>query len=227
MVRARGELRRATRWALVVCACVSPVLAGADEASERSEKLAAGEIFVEGVPVTGSDEPEVILTGVIDAPPEVVWELLEDCNHYKDTMPRIVQSRELVRTATTRTCRTVLDAPWPLDDLEAVAESDIDVKPGRWVRRWHLARGDFVKYSGSWTLVPFGTDGKRTLAVQRSHTIMKTEVPGFIRDIAVQSGMPDVIRSLREHAAKLLARRPRPAEPELARGDASPAPVAQ
>jgi len=217
------------RFVAALVSCVASAAAAETPVvmdKEREAKLSAGEIFVEGEPVVGSDEPEVILTGVIDAPPSVVWDLLEDCDSYKRTMPRIVQSRELVRTATTRTCRTVLDAPWPLSDLVAVAESTIDLTPGRWSRRWTLVRGDFVKYSGSWTLVPFGPDGTRTLAIQRSHTIMKTEVPGFIRDIAVKSGMPDVIRSLRTHAANRKSVET-PPEKGLARGAGGTEPAPQ
>ncbi len=193
------------RWSPLLLALTATV-AFAD--IDRNDRLRRGDILLEAVPVPGSDEPEVVLAGVIDAPPEVVWAILEDCDNYKRTMPRIVESQELSRTETHRVCRTLLDSPWPMEDLEAVAEAEIEVVPGRWTRRWWLVRGSFTKYSGSWTLTPFGADGKRTLAVQRSHTVMTAQVPGWIRDIAVQNGMPDVIRSLRTHARLMLAKSP-------------------
>lgn len=51
-------------------------------------KLAAGEIIVSSHTEPGSSVLQAKMTAVIKAPPEVVWQIITDINHYQDFMPQ-------------------------------------------------------------------------------------------------------------------------------------------
>jgi hypothetical protein len=62
-------------------------------AADLHSRLAAGEIisFSENVP--GSTAKRGGVKGVVNAPPEKVWPVISDVNHFKDFMPRTLKSR--------------------------------------------------------------------------------------------------------------------------------------
>jgi hypothetical protein len=62
-------------------------------AGEVPSRLAAGEIisFSENLPGSNAKRGEV--RGVVDAPPEMVWQVISDVNHFEEFMPRILNSQ--------------------------------------------------------------------------------------------------------------------------------------
>jgi ribosome-associated toxin RatA of RatAB toxin-antitoxin module len=73
-------------WGLAPCSVL-----GADFC-----RLAAGEIVTYAVDVPGSGAKRGEATGVVDAPPEKVWQVVTDANNFPEFLPRIIKSR-LVR----------------------------------------------------------------------------------------------------------------------------------
>ena len=63
-----------------------PSHAGAED--EVNRKLAAGEIMVSTHEVPGKSLQNAEMVGVIDAPPEIVWQVINDVNNFKNFMPR-------------------------------------------------------------------------------------------------------------------------------------------
>jgi ribosome-associated toxin RatA of RatAB toxin-antitoxin module len=63
-----------------------PAHAGAQD--EVNRKLAAGEIMVSTQEVPGKSVKSAEMMGVIDAPPEIVWQVINDVNNFKNFMPR-------------------------------------------------------------------------------------------------------------------------------------------
>ena len=63
-----------------------PSHAGAED--EVNRKLAAGEIMVSTQEVPGKSLQSAEMVGVIDAPPEIVWQVINDVNNFKNFMPR-------------------------------------------------------------------------------------------------------------------------------------------
>lgn len=55
---------------------------------EVNSKLAAGEIIVSAKGVPGKAIQCAEMMGVIDAPPEIVWRVINDVNNFKNFMPR-------------------------------------------------------------------------------------------------------------------------------------------
>ena len=182
-------------------------------ADERAERLAAGEIILETEEIPGSAVPRVTMTAVIEAPPAEVWPLIEDCAGYKHVMPRTSESELLSREGNVTRCRAVIDAPWPAKDLNGIVRAELVVGDGRWVRRWELESGDYVRNTGSWTLTAFGAEAGRTLAVYRLHAEPKSSVPGVVRDFAQKRALPGILESLREATAKRRAAAARASAP--------------
>lgn len=67
-----------------------PAYAGAQD--EVNSKLAAGEIIVSTQEVPGKSLISAEMLGVIDAPPEIVWRVINDVNNFKNFMPRMRNS---------------------------------------------------------------------------------------------------------------------------------------
>ena len=55
---------------------------------DLDHKLAAGEIIVSSKEVPGKSLKCAEMVGVVDAPPEIVWQVITDVNNFKNFMPR-------------------------------------------------------------------------------------------------------------------------------------------
>jgi len=183
-------------------ATVPAQLAKATADAERKKKLTSGEVLLDTFAVPGFETAAVVVQGVVDATPEVTWTVIESCTQYKNYMPRIIESDELSRVDGVIRCRTKLDSPWPVDDLVGTTLARHTVGEGRWLREWRMESGDYKYIVGSWTLVPFDGDPKRTLAIYFVHSEPKGGVPGPLREFAQRTALPDVIRSLRKEAER-------------------------
>lgn len=60
----------------------------ADNRNDLDKKLAAGEIIVSVKEMPGKSLKCAEMVGVVDAPPEIVWQVITDVNNYKKFMPR-------------------------------------------------------------------------------------------------------------------------------------------
>lgn len=175
----------------LLCALAAPAFA--DEA-----RLAKGDILVSTRAVPGSDMPEATVVAVIDAPPDRVWRIIDDCAAYKRTMPRIKASRLVERSGTRVVCEVTVEMPFPFSNLTSVSEGLHTVGPPKWARSWHMLRGDYHKNTGSWTLSAFDAAGTRTRAVYKLHVEPKVSIPNAILRKAQASTLPDVMERLRE-----------------------------
>lgn len=160
-------------------------------------RLSAGEVLIRSEDTGGA--PQVEARGLIAAPPERVWALIDDVSGYSRFMPRVKRSRELSRVGDVIEAESTIEMPFPLKNLSAVTRGVHTVVPGeRWVRAWQLLRGDYVRNEGSWTLVPFpGRDGA-TLVTYRLAVQLKVPLPGKIQQAAQQKTLPQVIEALRK-----------------------------
>jgi len=184
-------LQRATiRIVLLSCLCAVP--ARADDV-----RLAKGDILVSTRAVAGSDMPEASVQAVIDAPPDKVWRLIDECGRYKGRMPRITASRELERKGGRVVCEVTVEMPFPFSDLTAVSEAQHVVGPPRWSRTWKLVRGDYDKNAGSWVLSAFDEKGTRTRAVYKLHVEPHVTMPSALLKKAQSTALPGLMERLR------------------------------
>lgn len=183
-------------FALLVVGLSAPAVA-------QDARLDKGEIIVSTTPVSGSDIPKVVVKGVIEAPPEKVWRIVENCQNYHRTMPRVEKSEKVKVEGNEVTCRVEIDLPFPLSNLTATTLGIHTEKPDRYLRKWSLIEGDYKFNTGSWDLTWFKGDPNRTMVVYTVHAEPKNVVPDWMRERAQKSSMPGVIERLREEVAKL------------------------
>lgn len=182
---------------LVLTGAFAPARAETDGADDV-RRLEAGDVLIYTHETPGYSLPRVSMTGLIKAPPEKVWAIVENCARYKDTMPRTVASEMLFRKGNEMRCRVVLDMPFPLGDLTAESDVVLSVGPGGiYKRTWKLRAGDFRVNEGSWTLEPYagGTSTKLTYQVLSEPNV---PLPQFILDMALQRSLPQIVENLRK-----------------------------
>ena len=188
---------------LVVLAVLGLGVGVAEARAQGGDGLARGEISVSTQAVEGSDVREIVVRAVIDAPPEKVWEVVTDCDRFEQRMPNIESATEIKREGNRSWCDVEVDLPFPLSNLRAVSVATHSEQTGVWKRSWTLVRGDYEFNDGSWVLTPFENDWNRTLAVYRVHVKPNIAVPGWVRERAQKTSMPDLIRRVGEEAGKL------------------------
>lgn len=207
--------------ALVALACAATASAQSDAALDK------GHISVRAVKVSSSDErkreaPRVIVTAVVDSAPEKVWAVVSDCSKYTSRMNRVETARQLQvgpvkqiagGTRQDVVCYVEIGLPIPLSNLHACTKATHTIVTGKkWQRAWDLYPCDKVGLkqessyyfnTGSWTVEPFGTTGKRSKVTYTVHAEPTTSVPDWVRERAQKSSLPKMIERLRQEAAKI------------------------
>jgi hypothetical protein len=182
-----------------LCALFALVPAGA-LASDWDAALDRGEIMVYRESVRGEAETWVVMKAVIERSPLEVLRLIEDCDRYRVTMPRIRNARRDRKGAGWDICTVTVAMPFPYKDATATSRATSTIRDGgRTIRRdWRLLSGDYERNEGSWTLTPFGGDPRRTLAVYKAFAKPTAWVPGWIRRTAETRVLPETIERFRK-----------------------------
>jgi len=171
------------------------LLAADDDVLARLDK---GEVVVSSEEVKGSGIPRAIAEGVIEAPPEKVWSLIDDCANYSKTMVRIAASKLIERDGGTVVCEVTANLPFPLPNLTSRTMATHTVEPGvKYERAWTLIKGDYHQNSGRWLLTPFKGDPKRTRARYELHIDPKIHVPDAFIASGQKKTLPDLFEKLR------------------------------
>jgi len=211
--------------------------AGAPDDLHR--RLAAGEIIVTAKEDPGTSLIRAEMTGVIDASPEIVWQVIDDVNNFKYFMPRTLNSmavpaEKIPLILQRRPSRaeeveallgpipadpasyripggkysayhyTNLQFPWPCNNRWYIIKGLYDETSAaqhRYHSSWLLVIGNLRENSGEWILAPFGT--AKTKAIYRINTDPGGALPGFLVKQGTCSTMPQIIKAVRERAAKL------------------------
>jgi ribosome-associated toxin RatA of RatAB toxin-antitoxin module len=179
---------------------LAPCVAMADDTAD----LDRGKILVQSLPVAGSSEPEHVVRAVVDSPPSSVWKVVSDCNHYKERLPHIAAAAELSRAGNLVTCQVTIAMPFPTSNLTAITQAVHDARPDGMSRTWHLVSGDYEFNDGSWTIESY-RGGTASLVTYRVHVKPKSAIPGFIRNLAQEKALPDLMARVRVEAAKMTA----------------------
>jgi len=190
------------RFALIACGFVLAVGMRATSAAADDAELEGGKIVVTSVAVAGSPEPEHVVRAIVESPPASVWKVVSDCNHYKDRLPHVAASAELSRVGHTVTCQVTIAMPFPTSNLTAITEAVHDERPDGMSRTWKLVSGDYEFNDGSWTIASY-RGGAASLVTYRVHVKPKTAIPGFIRNMAQEKALPDLLARVRVEAARM------------------------
>ena len=164
---------------------------------------AKGEVEVKATPVAGSDSPRIVVRAVMDLPPKKIWQIVSDCAHYKDRMPRVAASELLKKVGNVHTCKVTIAMPFPLSNLTATTEATHEETDQGMTRRWKLVSGDYKVNEGSWEVKALNKEGTSSLVTYTVHAEPNTAIPAFIRESAQKKALPDMMERVRAEAGKL------------------------
>jgi ribosome-associated toxin RatA of RatAB toxin-antitoxin module len=187
-----------------LAALVVLMLAGAARPVAADPALPAkGEVEVKAFPVAGSDAPKIVVRAVMELPAKKIWQIVSDCAHYKDRLPRVAASELLKKAGNVHTCKVTIAMPFPLSNLTATTEAVHEESELGMTRRWKLVSGDYKVNEGSWEVKPLNKEGTSSLVTYTVHAEPNTAIPAFIRESAQKKALPDMIERVRAEAAKL------------------------
>ncbi|MCX6841979.1 MAG: hypothetical protein NTX53_06860 [candidate division WOR-3 bacterium] len=210
------------RCGLAALACL--LAAGSAVAATAEERLARGEIVVTRLPAAHKGVLGGQSRGVVAAPLDRVWAVLNRSCEFADYMPNFLESWLIDRAAMadvgerhswqrdqlevtmeeyrlvdwpgdTVLFYNVLDMPFPVSDRWYLLE--MTREPAEHLIRWSQLVGNLKSTDGSWQLVPW-LDTGHTLATYTTISEPGIELPGFILDIGLNQSLPGVIKALRK-----------------------------
>lgn len=159
---------------------------------------------------------EMKAQGMVDAPPERVFKVVRDFDHYAQTMPSTETSYVISREDNGKVAYVYMLIRPPLISrrdfiIRAVDESDSKNGEGYFKSTWKVVsdkgpppKPDIVRITindGYWLLEP-RDGGKKTLATYYLYTDPGGSVPKWIVNQANGTSVPDVFRAVRREAAK-------------------------
>lgn len=173
--------------------------------SAETKKLEAGETVIHEVTPTDNKGIGVQSFGLVDAPSAEVWPVLRDCQHFSLFMPRTKVS-SVLEEAGVPLCHVELRLPFPLANLWSDTRSIHREEPaGHFHRAWTLVRGTYRRNSGSWSIIPWGSEGKKSLVVYAIDSDPAVLIPDGILRSAQAGSLPEVFAAIRK---RVLAVRP-------------------
>lgn len=190
-------------YRVVVGLSLFPLLALTGAEAQATEcPLTVGEYRIKNKAMPGTGIPQITVMGVMEAPPDKVWRIIDDCNGYRRSMPRIIRSKELSRTGGRVICQTEVEMPFPFSNLHSESESMSTVAEGKWSRSFHQTRGDYAKNEGAWQLTPCGDGDQHTRVEYVVHAVIRTAVPDALVRSGMKSAMGDLYKKINQLAKR-------------------------
>ena len=174
----------------------------------ETKKLEAGETVVHDVKPTDNKGIGVQAFGLLDAPSTEVWPVLRDCAHFSKFMPRTKASLMKDEDGVSL-CHVELNLPFPLMNLWSDTKSVQREDPaGHYHRAWTLVRGTYRRNNGSWSVLPWGADAKKTLLIYAIDSDPIILIPDGILRSAQTGSLPEVFTAVRKRVVAMRAAAP-------------------
>jgi ribosome-associated toxin RatA of RatAB toxin-antitoxin module len=182
--------------------------------SER-KKIEKGEVAALLEDIPGSPVKIGRGIGVLPYPPEVVWQVLNDYNNYKDFMPFTKESRVDPARSSGEVVYFYSELSFPLISdryysLRVSSEERVEGKHRTYFISWTLdpeKKSNLYLNSGSWKLVPHGPEGGKTLAFYTVLTDPGGSIPNFLKNKSTAIGIPSVFEGISNRAREGLSAR--------------------
>lgn len=146
---------------LALAACAKPMPQRGSAEWER--RIARGDLLLEQKDIPDSGLKFTTISGIVNAPPEAVWELFQDANEFRRFLWLVSDSEELNRHGGKRQFRFVIQldpfSSLVTGDITLVAEVEesIDYEQGTWRADYTSIQGSTVERAyGSWEIEEFG-----------------------------------------------------------------------
>jgi Polyketide cyclase / dehydrase and lipid transport len=184
-----------------VCLVVSTLPAHAAEQTfdpEQLRRLKAGEVLVD---VRADPQGATgLITATIDiqAPPQLLWAVMLDCNRSKRITPalKVCRVREKSSDGLSDVREHVVQWVWPLPAVRSVFASQY--RPFEQIR-FQRIEGDLEFLEGTWQLGPI-REGRSTRLTYTARITPGWPVPGALVRSALESDIPKTLSALRREA---------------------------
>jgi uncharacterized protein YndB with AHSA1/START domain len=183
--------------AALLLAGPGPVLPG------EARPTPTGEVWVEMVSAGAGKPQEGMGRGVIEAPPERVFEALTDYAHWDEFMPFLKSSDARPQPDGSVVSGHVMDLPTPMGERRYRVRftQGVETSPAGkvWRIQWSYVpgSGNVAGHRGSWTLTALGPG--RTLAVFQLYTDPGGLTPRWAVDRGTSKSLPWIFNGLRQH----------------------------
>lgn len=176
--------------ALGVAVALGACAKGAPErgSKEWRRQLERGDVIIDARDIPSTGLKLATVTTLVDAPPELVWEVFQDAGEFRRFLYRVKDSAELERRGDNRYFKISIEpdalARMVTGDITFTAEisETVDLQAGVWRGDFTGVEGNVDRVYGAWRLESYGE--QRTL-VQFS-TFIDLGYPGTI-DLTVNS----------------------------------------
>lgn len=195
------------RLTLLTVALATTALAGGVPTPRLSDaekkKVEANGILVRERTPTDNRGVSAEAIGVIDAPPDEVWPVVRDCEHFSKFLPNTRASSKKEENGEVL-CFDEISLPFPLTNLWAYTRSTItEDGNGGYQRAWAFVRGTYKRNRGAWTVLPWGADGKKSLVIYFIDSDPAMLIPDAIIRAAQTGSLPEVFIALRKRVKSL------------------------
>lgn len=169
----------------------------------ETKKLEANEVVIRELKPTDNRGVSGETLGVVDAATTEVWPVVRDCEHFSTFLPSTkTSSRKTVGEDSI--CFDEISLPFPLINLWAETKSVAREEPAGFFRReWSFVKGTYRRNRGSWTVVPWGADGKKSLVVYFVDSDPAILIPDVILRAAQGGSLPQIITGIRKRVVAL------------------------
>lgn len=181
-------------WLALVVALSSP-LARADIKSEvpayAQDELAAGQVVVKSEDVPGAPWPRLILYQVVDAPPQVLIDLLNDYDAAPSYTPNLISAKVLTTNPDgSKDIEYTVKVPI-LQKISYTVHNTYKRKGNSYSVDWNLIRSPLAKTStGSIRIEPYGKD--KTLLSYTNFVVPITNLVAGLKGDALKSAKETV-----------------------------------
>ena len=191
------------RWLFPLLVMVGWQLGQAHALSEDdAAALARGDTVVHVAPDKSEVNAAAAITAAIDinAPPEIVWDVMLDCEKAPKFVPNL-KSCEVIETGAAGEYdirRHVIRYGFIGGNIENIFRSDYKDQEEI---SFYLVGGDLKVQQGSWKLISLD-EGERTRVLYDAQLAIGKPVPRFLIRRSVRNDMPDVLTALREEVLR-------------------------
>jgi ribosome-associated toxin RatA of RatAB toxin-antitoxin module len=171
-------------------------------AADLMSEVRAGKIISVSLP-TGKGVLPGRAMGLINAPADVVREILAGFDAYDTFVPRITGSRRV------KAGSFVVESkfPWPVSRAWAyIKVSEKSQQDGTHFLRWRMVNGTLKQYHGMAWIQPMGKD--KSVLTYQMLVVPKTVAPNGLLTRGVRTAVKKMVQAVRKQAAKVMAQRP-------------------
>jgi len=165
--------------------------------ADEERRIQKGEIIVH-VEETGEPIKRTLVTGLIDAPPEMVFPIYTDFESYPELFQSARSSEILKRDGNVLTCKVVMVFPWPLGSRWVTNTTYLD--PANTSFTFKKVEGSVRIYEGALRVLPEGTGRSRVIYTAKVDPALP--VPAWLVNMISANYFPMAIERVRDKVEK-------------------------